>query len=66
MVELADKIKRLESENSSLIKERDQLKHDLDKMALDYKIVPETQREITVYAANCQRPSATLKTCKSS
>jgi len=45
MVELADKIKRLESENSSLIKERDQLKHDLDKMALDYKIVPETQRE---------------------
>lgn len=42
---LTDKVNNLETANAGLIKERDQLKRDLDKMTLDYKVVPETQRE---------------------
>jgi tetratricopeptide (TPR) repeat protein len=42
---LADKISALEAANLLLVKERDELKRALDKMTLDYKVVPETQRE---------------------
>lgn len=42
---LADKISALETANASIVKERDEVKRSLDKMTLDYKIVPETQRE---------------------
>ncbi len=42
---LTDKVNNLETTYAGLVKERDQLKRDLDKMTLDYKVVPETQRE---------------------
>ena len=42
---LADKISSLEVSNANIVKERDEAKRALDKMMLDYKVVPETQRE---------------------
>ncbi|HQJ15254.1 MAG TPA: tetratricopeptide repeat protein [Candidatus Omnitrophota bacterium] len=42
---LANKLKNVENEYAAITRERDELKRTLDKMTLDYKIVPETQRE---------------------
>jgi len=44
-VALSDKVSGLETERSSLLKEHDEQKKTLDKMVLDYKIVPETIKE---------------------
>lgn len=43
--EFADKISILDSEITGLEKERNELKKSLDKMNLDFKIIPETQKE---------------------
>jgi tetratricopeptide (TPR) repeat protein len=43
--ELADKVAGLETDNAGLVKERGELKKSLEKMNLDYKIIPETQKE---------------------
>jgi uncharacterized protein YhaN len=43
--QLADKISGLEAAKAGLAKDRDEIKKALDKMQLDYKVVPETQRE---------------------
>jgi len=42
---LADKVSSTEAAYVTAVKERDELKRALDKMTLDLKIVPETQRE---------------------
>ncbi len=44
-VSLSDKISALEAERATMIKERDEQKKAYEKMAFDYKIVPETLKE---------------------
>jgi tetratricopeptide (TPR) repeat protein len=43
--ELSGKVSSFDAENAGLVKERDDIKKALEKMNLDFKIVPETQKE---------------------
>ncbi len=45
-MKLLERVGELETTQSQMVKERDELKNSLEKMGIEYKIVPETRKEI--------------------